>query len=189
MSSGGLVGLAQFPSDDDAHEAARQLLEHGIGCDVAPGAGEGSSVVLVLAGDVKRAKRHLAIEKDAPAVPVAASGPAPDRAGTVGKSGGAGDVDETGGGGPSVAQSTEIASGAKGGTAAGASEKTVNADGEKVHQLLGGRIDATTRQIVIAGIIYLVALIAIPLIAFYGTRWAVDAGSDDTEPVPITLPE
>ena len=184
MSDGGLIGLADYESDADAREAASQLLEYGIGCNVAPGVGDGSTVVEVLPGDVKRAKKHLGIAKDAPAVPTASPVPA---------SGAKPDVGEAAGTGTETGTGTEPGIGTETGAASGPATPTgtesSDTDGEKVHRLLGGRIEATTRQIVVAGLIYLAALIIIPLIAFYGTRWAVGSGSDEPEPVPITIPE
>ncbi len=167
MSDGGLVGLVDYPSENEAREAARQLLENGIGCDIAPEADGQAQVVQVLPIDVKRAKKHLGIPADAPSVPTRpteGSTLSPNR--QVGPTGG----------------SSKPAR-----TSAGTGADKYDADGHKVHQLIGGRIEATTRQIVVAALIYLAALIIIPLLAFYATTWAVDSGSD--EHVPVTLPE
>ena len=171
MSEPGLVDVADYATEDKAADAARQLLERGIGPDVVfeahdgginpMTATEGRYVLRVLATDEARAREVLDLppaEADAaskgPVAEVAGWRPPPDDSVSAAKTDGRS-------GGP------------------------VTKDEPEVHSLLGGRIEATTRQIVLALAVYLTALILIPLAAFCGTRWALE--SDPEVPV-TTLP-
>ena len=167
MSGSGLVGLAEFPTEAEARDAGRELLERGIGCEIVDHPDGEARIVQVLPGDVERARKHLGLAPDAAPV---AGGASAD-------------------GGPAAGAGSPAAGGPQEGAQPAAAKARSRAttkdkyddEGRKIHHLLGGRIEATTRQIVIAACIYVAALILIPTVAFLGTRWAVGSGSDAPE--------
>jgi hypothetical protein len=165
----GFVVVAVRPNESAAHEVAATLLEHGIGVELGSavetgyasplmGTGDGL-VVRVLELDVERALAILGTEPPRRLTqPQPRAEPTPDEAATDSVDVAAPPLRPRRGGG----------------------EKP-----EEIREYFGGRLRLTKRQLWTGIIVYLAALILIPLFFFFLTRWALDpGGGDPTDTIP-----
>lgn len=162
----GFVVVAVADDEAAGHAMAASLLENGIGVELGGAVDAGyanalmggadAQVVRVLELDVERALGILGGERPRRlGPPVGTPTPAP--------------IDPTTDGGPELATEAAPTPGRRIGA-----EKP-----REVREYFGGRLRLTKRQLWTGIIVYIAALILIPLSFFYLTRWALDPGGGD----------
>jgi hypothetical protein len=171
VDADGFVAVALAGAGDEARAVAASLLEHGIGAELANAVDRGfanpiiddldTQVVLVLDIDAMRALDVLDAEPPKRLTP------------------------------PTTAVEAASSDGAEGSVLAPMAEeatpppKVRKPRDETPQEYFGGRLRITRRQLVTGITVYVAALILIPLLFFYLTRWILDpGGGDPTDTIP-----
>lgn len=151
----GYAAVALAKDEEEARAFGAQLLEHGIGFDVAVADESGFANPLLPAGEARVLR---VVENDAPRA-----------------------VDLLGVDPPRRVRSDPVA----GAPADPVPSERRRPATREVHEYLGGRLRLTQRQAVGFVVLYLLALVLVPLAFFYGVRYMLD---DDIDVEVPTLP-